>query len=123
MTHKSNRVVTSLQVTSSHRDVWSNFLADPSLARVTETDPDLQNHPITQREEYFVILVISHITAVYDAYRAGVYPFFERDIVDFLSLPIPFEVWQRIKRYQQITFSKFVDSLIAQNKTFRNHED
>lgn len=83
---------------------------------MVETNVELEKEPVTKQEEYFVILIISHMTAAYDAYREGMYRTYKADIKDFFKLPIPANVWNNIKEYQAPEFVKFVDQLLNESR-------
>jgi hypothetical protein len=76
-TIKSNRAFASLQITTSHREIWSHLLTDESLERIVKENVDLEKEPITKKEGYFVIMVVNHMSAVYDAYRQGIHEFIQ----------------------------------------------
>jgi hypothetical protein len=61
----------------------------------------------------FVTFVILHISGVYYAMKDQLVVKLEgqrRDIAQFLSLPIPREVWEKIKVFQNDDFLAFVES-------------
>jgi hypothetical protein len=94
------------------------MLNNPALARILDENPDLDKQPITPLERYFVILIANHMSAVYDAYLEGLHRIYEADIASFWELPIPREVWEKIKPYQSPKFVAFVEKLIE--NSYRN---
>jgi len=114
-TIKSNRAFASLQITTSHREIWSHLLTDKSLERVIKENVDLGKEPVTRKEEYFVIMVVNHMSAVYDAYKQGIHRIYLADMKQFLTLPIPNKVWDEIKSYQAKDFVSFIEETIARN--------
>ncbi len=111
-TNRSNRAVVSLQVTASHREIWTLMFTTPGVARVLDENPNLAEEPITRREEYFVIMVVNHMSAAYDAYREGMFRLYEADVRDFFTLPIPARVWEEIRPYQGPELVEFIDGLL-----------
>ena len=114
-TIKSNRAFASLQITTSHREIWSHLLTDKSLGRIIEENVDLEKEPISRKEEYFVIMVVNHMSAVYDAYKEGIHRIYPADMQQFLTLPIPNKVWNEIKPYQAKEFTSFIEEIIARD--------
>ena len=110
---KARKVANLLAITASHREVWKIFLYHNELMRVRDNSADTAKHPITHAEQVFVNLVIQHVNSVYytinDQFVVE-YDGFRRDIAQFFSLPIPREVWGKIKIYQNDKFVAFVES-------------
>ena len=110
---KTRRIATLLSITANHREVWKVFVNDKSLTRVLAAKADTNKQPITEAEKAFVTLVIAHISSVYYAMNDQLVVNLDglrRDIVQFLSLPIPREVWETIKVLQNDDFVAFVES-------------
>ena len=110
---KTRRIANLLTITANHREVWKVFLADKSLARVRDPLADTNKQPVTDAERFFVTLVILHMSSVYHAMSDQLVVKVEglrRDIAQFLSLPIPREVWDKIKALQNDDFAAFVES-------------
>ena len=69
--------------------------------------------PVTEAEKAFVTMAIAHISSVYYAMSDQLVVNLDglrRDIVEFLSLPVPREVWENIKVLQNDDFAAFVES-------------
>jgi hypothetical protein len=110
---KSRQVSNLLALTQNHQRMWQDFYHQPDLARVLDERADLKHQPLKQAEEEFVNLVVQHLNAVYQATKTGMLMKQEgmrREIVEFLSLPIPKAVWEKIKLYQNDDFAAFVES-------------
>ncbi len=110
---KTRRIANLLSVTANHREVWKVFLNDKQLARVLDTLADTSKQPVTEAERVFVVMVILHINSVYFATKDELVVKLEgwrRDIAQFLSLPIPREVWEKVKVLQNEDFAAFVES-------------
>ena len=102
-----------LRITANHREVWQEFLRHPGLASVFDSSVDLSKHPITRQEQTFVELVILHTGSVYYAMKDELVVKLEglrRDVSQFLSLPIPSAIWDKIKLVQNDDFVAFVES-------------
>lgn len=110
---KTRRIANLLTITTNHREVWKEFLTNPKLARVRDAAADTAKQPVTDAERVFVNLVIQHINSVYRAMSDQLVVKVEglrRDVAQFLSLPIPREVWEKIKVLQNDDFAAFVES-------------
>ena len=66
---KTRRVANLLTITANYREVWKEFFRSPELARVIEPSADVLKKPVTPAEEFFVHMVISHTSSVYEALK------------------------------------------------------
>ena len=66
---KTRRIANLLAVTANYREVWKEFFRSPELARVIEPSADVAKQPVTPAEEFFVNMVISHTSSVYEALK------------------------------------------------------
>ncbi len=107
------RVANLLSITANHREIWKVFLQDKQLARVLDASADIVRQPVTEAERTFVAMMILHVNSVYFATKDELMVTLEgwrRDIAQFLSLPIPREVWEKIKVLQNDDFVSFIES-------------
>jgi hypothetical protein len=110
---RTRRIANLLSITANHREVWTIFLNDQALTRVRDASAKTTSQPITDAERIFVNLVIQHIHSVYRAMNDQLVVKIEglrRDIAQFFSLPIPGEVWEKIKVMQNDDFVAFVET-------------
>jgi hypothetical protein len=110
---KTRRVANLLTITSNHREIWKEFLNNPRLARVRDARANTTKQPVTDAERIFVTFVILHMSSVFYAMSDQLVVKVEglrRDIMQFFSLPIPREVWEKIKVLQNGDFVAFVES-------------
>jgi hypothetical protein len=110
---KTRRIANLLTITANHREIWKEFLHNPKLARVRDAGADTSKQPVTDAERVFVTFVILHMSSVFHAISDQLVVKVEglrRDITQFLSLPIPREVWEKIKVLQNDDFVVFVES-------------
>lgn len=110
---KTRRVANLLTITANHREVWKVYLTDKSLARVRDASADIIKQPVTDAERVFCTFVILHMSSVFYAMSDQLVVKVEglrRDIAQFLSMPIPSEVWSKIKVLQNDEFAAFVES-------------
>lgn len=109
-----HRVRNLFTLTKNHREIWSQVVEKPELARVLSEAPDLDKNPMTDSERLFVLFLILHLASSFEATKHGMY-FAEHglrtDVREFFSLPIPHAVWNQVKRYQQPNFVRFVTRL------------
>lgn len=112
MDARTRRVTNLLALTAQHRDIWSHLYARPELARVLEPAPDLVARPVTVEEEMFVTFLLLHLSTTHRAMREGTFGTqqrLEEDIRAFFVLPIPREVWNRIRPLHEADFVAFVE--------------
>ncbi len=109
---KTRRVANLLTITANYREVWKEFFRSPELARVIEPLADVAKRPVTSEEEFFVSMVISHTSSMYEALKDELVTKQEglrRDVGSFFSLPIPQAVWKKMKIFQNGDFVVFVE--------------
>jgi hypothetical protein len=110
---KTRRVANLLTITANHREVWKEFFGKPELVRVIDPSADVRKLPVTPAEEFFVNMVISHTSSVYEALKDDLLIKQEnlrRDVKSFFSLPVPKAVWIKIKLLQNQDFAAFIES-------------
>jgi hypothetical protein len=110
---KTRRVANLLTITANHREVWKEFFSTPELTRVIDPAANLTNKPVTPDEEFFVNMIISHTSSVYEALKDELVIKQEglrRDVQSFFSLPVPKAVWIKTKLLQNQDFAAFIDS-------------
>lgn len=118
---RARRVGNWLAITKGHRELWSLALGQPALLRIAQADVDLSHAPVTEAEETFVMLLISHLASAYQAVRLNMViapTGIEGDVHAFLCLPIPRAVWDRVKSVQDHDFVAFVERCL---KTAPSH--
>lgn len=105
----------SIQLTDHHRKLWERLLADPQLGRILDPDANTTKTPVSPAEEMFVIFIVLHLSDTFYAMRIGFYPRPEglsKDVQQLFSLPIPSEVWNRVRDLQESEFVSFVDACL-----------
>ena len=110
---KTRRIGNLLTITANHRELWEECIRRPELGRVLDASPDLAKQPITRAEELFVTMVVLHISSVYHALNDELVVKLEglrRDVAQFMSLPIPRAIWEKVKMVQNDDFVAFVES-------------
>lgn len=109
---KARRNANLLTITSNHREIWKEYLNNPKLARVRDASADIVKQPVTDAERVFVTFVILHISSVYYAMSDHLVVKMEglrRDVAQFLSLPIPQAVWEKMKVVQNDALVRFIE--------------
>src|ERR1035437_546571 len=110
---KTRRVANLLTIIANYREVWKEFFRSPELARVIDPVANVAKQPVTPAEEFFVNLVISHTSSVYEALKDELLTKQEglrRDVRSFFSLPVPKAVWIKTKLLQNHDFAAFIES-------------
>ena len=108
---KSRRISNLIRLTQSHREIWTELLKHPKLARVLAAQPPIAEEPITIQEEILVNLIIQQLHAAFHAMSDRLVirqQQLGRDITDFFSLPIPHAIWEKNKVFQNDDFVAFV---------------
>jgi hypothetical protein len=110
---KTRRIANLLTITANYREVWKEFFSTPELVRVINPAANPAKKPVTPAEEFFVNMVISHTSSVYEAHKDELVTKQEglrRDVKSFFSLPIPKAVWNKTKLLQNQDFAAFIES-------------
>jgi hypothetical protein len=110
---KTRRVANLLTVTANHREVWKEIFYRPNLSRILDDSADVAKEPVTPAERFFVNMVISNTSSVYEALKDELVTEQEglrRDVKSFFSLPVPKAVWTKTKLLQNQDFAAFIDS-------------
>lgn len=101
-----------LAIKDQHDALWRTVFERPSLVRVLDPRPDLQESPVTPEEEFFVTMAIAHLNTSYRVLLQGETKpsdAVRQDVRWFFSLPIPKDVWGKIKGRQEPAFVQFVE--------------
>ena len=109
---KVRRASNLLIITEQHRGIWSQLYRRPELSRVLDDKADLKQMPVTEVEELFVTLLILHLSSVYHVMSDHLVikpEGLREDISSFFVLPIPQNVWEKVKMFQDRDFVEFVD--------------
>lgn len=109
---KTQRVANLLTITANHREIWKEFLNNPKLMRVRDATANTAKQPVTDAERVFVTMIILHIGSVYYAMNDELVVKLEglrRDVAQFLSLPIPQAVWEKMKVVQNDALVQFIE--------------
>ena len=112
---KTRRVTNLLTITSNHHEVWREFFHSPELARVIDPLADVAKQPVTPTEKFFVQMVLSNTSSMYEMLKDELVTKQEGlrlDIKSFFSLPVPKAVWNKSKLLQNQDFAAFVESAL-----------
>lgn len=110
---KTRRIANLLTITANYREVLKGFYNSPELARVIDPTANVAKKPVTPAEDFFVLMIISHISSVYEALKDELVTKQEglrRDVRSFFSLPVPNAVWTKTKLLQNQDFAAFIES-------------
>jgi hypothetical protein len=110
---KVRQVGNLLTVTQHHREIWSNLYQRPELSRVLDPGADIEGQPVSTAEELLVLMVILHLSGVYEARKDGMLVSLEglqKDVQEFFNLPLPGAVWTKFKGMQNVDFVRFVEA-------------
>jgi len=112
---KTRRIANLLTITANHREVWKEIFNRPELSRVIDPSADLAKQPVTPTEEFFVGMILSNTSSVYEALKNELVikqDGLRRDVKWFFSLPVPHAVWIKTKLLQNQDFAAFIDSAL-----------
>lgn len=112
---QSRRFQNLVQITGRYQDVWAQINAHPDLTRIKTQSVDLVNKPITVVEDHFVRSLISNFHLAFHAPNGGSFLTWDdlrADAAEFFNLPIPHDVWSRVRQYYPADFVAFVQSAI-----------
>jgi hypothetical protein len=113
---RSLRLSALLKLTEQHRELWSEVHRRPELARVLAPEVDLVHHPVTSAEEEFLNVILVHFQTGWEMavrHRMVSREAYRRDLLEFLTLPIPRDVWNRTRSHRDPTFTRFVEACLA----------
>ena len=115
---RSRKIEHLFQINQSYREIWSKTYTYPELLRIRETDIDLKINPITEPERRMIREMIIHIYAIYEAIQNNQIEKGEmdKDIYDFLHLPIPKAIWEEVKIYHNKQFIDYIDELLSKHR-------
>jgi hypothetical protein len=108
---RARRIGNSIAITEQYRQIWKELYERAELSRVLAKDADVEKQPVSVQEELFVKTLVLHLGTVYRAMKHSEFVKLEglrRDVREFFTLPIPREVWQRVKSFQDKDFVEFV---------------
>jgi hypothetical protein len=113
---KERKIGNLFALTNAHREIWSRLYEREELARVLMLSVNLRREPVTAEEELFVHTLILHLRAAFKARKLGMQ--FDDDAVaadirQFLNRPIPHEVWEKSKVFQDGDFVRFVERALG----------
>ena len=112
---KARKGANQLTITANHRELWKVPLLYPALTRVVDPLADVEKHPVTPEEEFFMSMVISHTSSTFVVLNDELLTAQEglrRDVRSFFSLPVPNAVWLKTKRLQNQDFAAFITSCL-----------
>jgi hypothetical protein len=103
-------------VKQHHKEIWQQLYERPQLVRILDRRPDLSRQPVTKEEELLINMLLLHLDSVWRAMEAGLFVEIEglrRDVGEFLALPIPRAVWNRVKPFHNKSFVRFVETMFT----------
>jgi len=109
---RARKIGNLIDIKQQYREIWEQLYDWPELFRVLKPDANLNEQPISDTERLFVKLLILHLDTVHRAIEDGLFvelKGIQDDIRDFITLPIPKAVWEKMKRFQNSDFVAFID--------------
>jgi len=110
---RARRISNSIAINEQYRQIWNEMYNHPELSRVLAKDANVRQTPVSRQEELFVTTLILHLSTVYRAMKHGEFVNLEglqKDVAEFFSLPIPRAVWNKIKKFQDENFMRFIEN-------------
>ena len=112
---RARRITNMIAVNERYSQIWQEFYQRPELSRILKKDVDLSRAPVSDEEWLFVKMLLLHLDTVRRATEAKVFvriQGLQRDIQEFLALPIPKTVWEKIMPFQDKGFVRFIESCL-----------
>jgi len=109
------RVQNLFTITAHHREIWSEVYKNPELKRIIDPNANLEKRSITIPERLFTRSLFLHLSAAFHASKTGMFSEpdgLQRDIRNFLRLPIPKQVWKQSKGNHNHEFANFIAETI-----------
>lgn len=109
---KTRKVTNLFIITQAHREIWSRMFNNPNLNRINDTSITLDNISVTEDERLFISMLLLHLNCTFQALKTKTIMPIEglnKDIKNFLELPIPNQIWVENKKYLDKKFIKFVE--------------
>jgi hypothetical protein len=113
---RARKITNLIALNERHDYIWSKFYDRPELARILKKDVDLNRQPISDEEWLFAKMLIIHLDTVRRAVKAGMFieiKGIKSDVREFLRLPIPKMVWEKIRPFQDEDFVEFVETTLG----------
>lgn len=108
-----NRLISNLlSLDERHRMVWGEVKQRPELKRILAENVDMIAQPLTPEEDVSMWQIVQQFETGWRVERIlnrGELKFLARDAANFFSLPLPGAVWEKIKKYRNPKFVKFVE--------------
>lgn len=112
---KARQISNLISLNDRHDYIWSKFYEQPELGRILTSGVDLRKQPISEEEMLFTKMLLIHLDTVRRSIKAGMLieiRELKKDVKDFMALPIPNTVWNKIKPFQDAEFIKFVENAL-----------
>ena len=112
---RARKIGNLIAINERHDYIWSKLFERPQLSRILKNEVDLNKQPISDEEWLFTKMLLIHLDTVRRAARAGMFVDIKEiksDIRDFVKLPIPKTVWEKIKPFQDADFVKFAEEAL-----------
>src|SRR5690349_12914181 len=109
---KARRLSNLLRLTQNHRELWSELIRRPRLARILNPKRNPEKEPLSKEEEEFLNMAILHVRACFEAIRDGMPihgPGVEADIKGFFSLPAVQVSWEGRKMFYDRDFVCWIE--------------
>jgi hypothetical protein len=112
---KGRKIGNLIAINQQHHEIWKALYGRPELARVLKKEANVNSTPISDAERLFVNSLILQLSTVYRAMKEGMFVPLEglkEDIKGFFTLPIPKNIWEKIKPLQDKDFAAFVENVL-----------
>jgi hypothetical protein len=109
---RARRISNSIAINEQYCEIWKELYDRPELSRVLEKGANLEQSPVSHQEELLVTTLILHLSTVYRAMKHGEFVKLEglqKDVEEFFSLPIPQDVWKKLRPFQDRNFVRFIE--------------
>jgi hypothetical protein len=111
----ARKIANLIALSERHHAIWKQVYERPELSRILDDAPQLHTKPVTFEERRFITSIVVHLYAVHWAIKAKMFVRLEglhKDIKSLLGLPIPREVWSKLKPVQDEDFIRFIEAAL-----------
>ena len=109
---KAREIQNILTLSDHHRNLWAGVAHKSELGRIFQNNAEVLKNPLTVAEEVFLNEAITHYMTGWRIAKSGGITTLKElgtDIKWFLSLPLPYAVWEKTKDFKNQKFVRFVE--------------
>lgn len=113
---ESRRIGNLIALTQSHHSIWKELLRDPRLKRILNAKTPIPKSHLTREERIAVNMVVQQLYVAFHAIKKDLTVAPEglrEDVQNFFGNPIPRQIWEDLREFQDREFVAFVEECLA----------